>query len=65
MFQNRATQNIPFNEADISRVVYNENYRGIFLDIREVENTTSSTHKDYTKKRPGINYKSFGSKIDI
>lgn len=64
MFQNRDTQNIPFNEADINRVIYNENYRGTFLDVRDLENS-SSTHKNYMEKRPGIDYKSFGSKIDI
>lgn len=40
MFLNRATQNIPFNEGDISDVIY-QSKPHVFLDPSEITNSTS------------------------
>lgn len=59
MFQNRATQNIPFNEKDIANVIYSEKVSSPFVSMKEIEQK-SSTGKNYSEKCPGVNYKSFG-----
>lgn len=64
MIQNRATQGIPINEASIANIMYNNSSASSFLKPEEIAQK-SSTGKNYAQKRPGINYKSFGRKIEL
>lgn len=63
MIQNRATQKIPINEASIANIMYNSSVSS-FLKPEEILQK-SSTGKKYAQRRPGVNYKSFGKKIEL
>ena len=66
MLLNRVTHNIPFNEASIAKVMYGESCSGPFVSVDEINQKTSSADKiDYSKKIPGVDYRSFGEKINL
>lgn len=62
MMQNRATHGIPFNEAAIANIMYNNNNVSSFLKPEDMSQK-SNTGKNYAQKRPNVDYKSFGEKI--
>ena len=66
MLLNRYTQNIPINESNITNMMYGPSVRENrpFVSADEIHQKTSFT-KDYSKRIPGVNYKSFGKKIEL
>ena len=67
MILNRCTSNIPINESSIAKIMYGENNEikaGPFASASEI-NQKTSTSKDYSKRIPGVNYRSFGKPIDL
>lgn len=63
MFQNRLTRDIPYNESAVAKVIYGNGVSEASSFVKPEEITQkSSTGKDYSEKRPGVNYKSFGKK---
>lgn len=64
MFSSRITHNIPFNEEAVMRIMYRPTEGSSFLKPEEI-NQKSSTGNDYSQKRPGVDYKSFGEKINF
>lgn len=64
MFNNRLTTNIPYNENAIANVLYGNGISApsSFVQPKEITQK-SSTGKDYSKRKPDIDYKSFGKRI--
>ena len=66
MLQNRCTQNIPINTSSIFNVMYPQDKVSVFLSPDEInQKTSTSNERDYSKRIPGVDYRSFGEKINL